>query len=111
MNNREESMKKYIPVMVALFIVFSLVSNAIGAPRKVTVNPKQTIQVSGTITQVDSASGKLFIKEKSGSIKGYSIPPQGIDLSAFKVGDPVMATVTSDPTTGAITLVECARIR
>jgi hypothetical protein len=111
MNIGEEGMKKYFPVMVALFIVFSLAFNAIGAPRKVTVNPKQTIQVSGTITQIDSALGKLFIKEKSGSIKAYHIPPQGIDLSAFKVGDPVTATVTSDPTTGAITLVECARTR
>ncbi len=104
-------MKKYIPVMIALFIVFALASNATGAPRKVTVNPKQTIQVSGTITQIDSAAGKLFIKEQSGSIKECQISPQGVDLGAYKVGDPVTATVTTDPTTGGIMLMECTRKR
>jgi hypothetical protein len=58
------------------------------------VNTTQTITLTATIMQIDALNGNVVVKDQNGKLWEITVPSQaGIDLSAFKVGDKVSATV------------------
>lgn len=50
--------------------------------------------VTGTIVRIDAAAGAVAVKDQSGKVWEISVPPtSGINLSQYRVGDKVQATL------------------
>jgi hypothetical protein len=68
---------------------------------KMTQSSSQTSTLSGTIVKIDMTNGIVVIKDQNGKLWEFNVSPQaGIDLSRYKVGDTVTATVASAPSSG-----------
>lgn len=102
-------MKKYVILLFVTTLFFTLATpqaSAAGEPNllqqtRITQTFSQTTTVSGTIVKLDAAAGSVVIKDQSGKLWEFVVTPQaGIDLSKYKVGDAVTATVTNVPTSG-----------
>lgn len=56
----------------------------------------QTATFRVTIVKIDAAAGNVVVKDQNGKLWDFTVDPKrGIDLSKYKVGDVVMATVAT----------------
>lgn len=71
------------------------------------VNPTQTQTSTLTVTilKIDAAAGKVTFRDQNGKLWDFVVPAQsGIELSKFKVGEKVTATVDNANTSSSAVL-------
>jgi hypothetical protein len=59
--------------------------------------------ITVTIVKIDLAPNKVTLKDQSGKLYVFVVDPQVIDLSKFKVGQTVTATVSTTLITNKVT--------
>jgi hypothetical protein len=106
-------MKRYLTflsVMMFIFLNITTVS-AVDEPaipqRKISTQATaETSTFTATIVKIDTATNTVVLKDRSGKVWEFVVDPKyGIDLSKYKVGDKVTATV------GAVAATEGPALR
>jgi hypothetical protein len=105
-------MKRYLTLLsVAMFILLNITTVlAVGEStipqRKISTQATtETSTFIATIVKIDAATNTVVLKDQSGKLWEFVInPTSGIDLSTYKVGDKVTATVGAVAATGGPTL-------
>lgn len=105
-------MNKYLTslsvVMIILFNITTVFAVGESTIPQRKINPQATTETStftATIVKIDIATNTIVLKDRSGKLWEFVIDPKyGIDLSQYKIGDKVTATVGAVASTGGPTL-------
>ncbi|MBI5550855.1 MAG: hypothetical protein HY911_05050 [Desulfobacterales bacterium] len=96
-------MKRCLAVfsVAVVFAVLSIMTASAGEPaipqgKVVSQTAPQTSTFVVTIVKLDVAARSIVVKDKNGKLWDFIVDPKyGIDLSKYKVGDTVTATVAT----------------
>jgi hypothetical protein len=105
-------MKRYLALLTVLIVIFLNITTvfAVGEStvpqRKISTQATtETSTFTATIVKIDAATNTVVLRDQSGKLWEFIIGPKsGIDLSAYKVGDKVTATVGAVAATDGPTL-------